>query len=65
VALIAFLTGVWLSLYMGWAIHSLRLIPRFTNTLLACCGKKYEVCVYIGWLRAWGTQWVVDLPYSA
>lgn len=45
-ALIAFITSVWLSLYMGWAIHSLRLIPRFTNTLLACCGKQYEVC---GW----------------
>jgi hypothetical protein len=43
VALIAFLTSVWLSLYMGWAIHSLRLIPRFTNTLLACCGRQYEV----------------------
>lgn len=43
VALIAFITSVWLSLYMGWAIHSLRLIPRFTNTLLACCGKQYEV----------------------
>lgn len=45
VALIAFITAVWLSLYMGWAIHSLRLIPRFTNTLLACCGKQYEVSV--------------------
>lgn len=43
VALIAFITAVWLSLYMGWAIHSLRLIPRFTNTLLGCCGKQYEV----------------------
>lgn len=43
-ALIAFITAVWLSLYMGWAIHSLRLIPRFTNTLLACCGREYEVC---------------------
>jgi hypothetical protein len=43
VALIAFITAVWLSLYMGWAIHSLRLIPRFTNTLLACCGREYEV----------------------
>lgn len=33
----------WLSLYMGWAIHILRLIPRFTNTLLVCCGREYEV----------------------
>lgn len=46
VALIAFITSVWLSLYMGWAIHSLRLIPRFTNTLLACCGKQYEDVYY-------------------
>jgi hypothetical protein len=35
VALIEFLTAVWLSLYMGWAVHSLRLIPQFTNTLLS------------------------------
>ncbi|KAF8058367.1 hypothetical protein HT031_005685 [Scenedesmus sp. PABB004] len=42
VALIEFITAVWLSLYMGWAIHALRLIPRFTNTLLSCCGKEYE-----------------------
>jgi hypothetical protein len=49
VALIAFITAVWLSLYMGWAVHSLRLIPRFTNTLLGCCGRKYEVrCVCKG-----------------
>lgn len=46
VALIEFITAVWLSLYMGWAIHSLRLIPRFTNTLLACCGRKYEDVYY-------------------
>jgi hypothetical protein len=46
VALIEFLTAVWLSLYMGWAVHSLRLIPRFTNTLLACCGKKYQDVYY-------------------
>jgi hypothetical protein len=46
VALIEFLTAVWLSLYMGWAVHSLRLIPRFTNTLLACCGKRYQDVYY-------------------
>uniref|UniRef100_A0A383WDT2 Uncharacterized protein n=1 Tax=Tetradesmus obliquus TaxID=3088 RepID=A0A383WDT2_TETOB len=46
VALIEFLTAVWLSLYMGWAVHSLRLIPRFTNTLLSCCGKKYQDVYY-------------------
>lgn len=34
-ALIAFITSVWLSLYMGWAVHSVRLIPRFTNTLVS------------------------------
>lgn len=105
VALIAFITAVWLSLYMGWwvtsrpwsvvvsariaggsgrqaklaraprdscahqtlplplslplppptqnnhnnrAVHSLRLIPRFTNTLLGCCGREYEV--RCGWV---------------
>jgi hypothetical protein len=31
---------------MGWAIHSLRLIPRFTNTLLGCCGKQYKDVYY-------------------
>lgn len=46
VALIEFLTAVWLSLYMGWAVHSLRLIPRFTNTLLSCCGKKHQDVYY-------------------
>eukprot|EP00882_Tetradesmus_deserticola_P000612 GHRQ01000668.1.p1 GENE.GHRQ01000668.1~~GHRQ01000668.1.p1 ORF type:complete len:505 (+),score=214.51 GHRQ01000668.1:245-1759(+) len=46
VALIEFVTAVWLSIYMGWAVHSLRVIPRFTNTLLACCGKKYEDVYY-------------------
>ncbi|GBF94992.1 hypothetical protein Rsub_07493 [Raphidocelis subcapitata] len=40
VSLISFITAVWLSVYMGWAIHSVRLVPRFTNTLLACCGRK-------------------------
>ena len=42
VALIEFVTAVWLSLYMGWAVHALRLLPRFTNTLLACCGRRYK-----------------------
>lgn len=46
VALIEFITAVWLSLYMGWAVHSLRLLPRFTNTLLGCCGKHYEDVYY-------------------
>lgn len=35
-----------LSIYMGWATHSVRLIPRFTNTLLACCGRKYRDVYY-------------------
>lgn len=34
VALIAFVTSVWLSLYMGFTVHSVRLVPRFTNTLV-------------------------------
>lgn len=46
VALISFITAVWLSLYMGWAVHALRLLPRFTNTLLGCCGKRYEDVYY-------------------
>ncbi|KAI8471159.1 MAG: hypothetical protein J3K34DRAFT_418255 [Monoraphidium minutum] len=47
VALISFITAIWLSVYMGWAIHSVRLIPRFTNTLLACCcGRRYEDVYY-------------------
>lgn len=46
VALISFITAVWLSLYMGWAMHSVRLIPRFTNTLLACCGRKHVDVYY-------------------
>ena len=31
---------------MGWATHSVRLLPRFTNTLLACCGRKYRDVYY-------------------
>lgn len=54
-ALIAFITAVWLSLYMGWAIHSLRLIPRFTNTLLACCGREYEVRICFRFQGIWGS----------
>ncbi len=40
--IISFITAVWLGLYMGWAAHTLRIVPRFTNSLLACCGKEYE-----------------------
>ena len=46
VALIEFVTAVWLSLYMGWAVSSLRLLNRFTNTLLGCCGREYEDIYY-------------------
>jgi hypothetical protein len=46
VALIEFVTAVWLSLYMGWAASSLRLLNRFTNTLLGCCGREYEDIYY-------------------
>lgn len=46
VALIEFITAVWLSLYMGWAVHALRLVPRLTNTLLGCCGKRYDDVYY-------------------
>lgn len=46
VALISFMTSVWLSIYMGWAVHSVRLVPRFTNTLLACCGRRYTDVYY-------------------
>lgn len=46
VSLISFMTAVWLSIYMGWAVHSVRLVPRFTNTLLACCGRRYTDVYY-------------------
>lgn len=47
VALISFMSSVYLSVYMGWATHSVRLVPRFTNTLLACCGRRYTDVYYV------------------
>jgi hypothetical protein len=54
VALIAFLTSVYLSVYMGWAVHAIRLVPRFTNSLLACCGRKCVLVFEFGWGRGAG-----------
>ena len=48
-ALIAFITSVWMLVYMGWVVHGLRVVPRFTNTLLACCGRKYSDVYYVSW----------------
>lgn len=45
-AIIELVTAVWLSLYMGWAAHGLRLMPRWANTLLACCGREYRDVYY-------------------
>jgi hypothetical protein len=45
-AIIELVTAVWLSLYMGWAAHGLRLMPRWANTLLACCGREYQDVYY-------------------
>ena len=47
VALIAFITAVWLSIFVGWAVFSLRLLPRWSNTLLNCCGRRYHDVYYV------------------